>query len=148
MLAGMDGRVKAYRVRDIYTNKVIVEGTAQQCADALGIAVSTLRSDICRNLRGITRSRRYKYEVIGWSEKHRLEADMAAMAMWDYTVHNLRVWLGLEAEDCDYPCKGCMNRVYCGHTGESCAEWQSWFNKSFNVAKLRIVEKEATNEAK
>lgn len=103
--------IAQYIVRERETGRELVRGSAQQCADALGLTRHSFVTTASLARRGRTR---YIIERI---DDRRSRPDPGKAG---------------------YPCSGCPSSTHCSGMHEVCPAWRRWFTEGYAAAAQRI----------
>lgn len=104
-----------YSVYDRKSGALIITGNSIECSKALNIRYNSFLT-LCAKSKQIPNPTRYRIVRLN---PRRTKKDIVAQRP-------------------EYPCKGCINRVYCDYTGEYCNAFAVWFSYMYDDATEQL----------
>lgn len=120
----MSSPLKVYTVLEPKSGKIIAAGTAEQCANQMGITVGSFRTFRSRSGR-----ENATYQIDEVEIRETGLDDM--IKLWDDSFS----WLRDRHRPANpYPCDGCMLRSICEFQDSFCEKWERWYQAAHDAA--------------
>lgn len=132
----MGSYLKVYAVFDAKSGDLVASGTAEQCADQMGITIGSFWTFRHRSSNG---HGTYHIESVELKDSSLQDA----IKLWDDSFSWLRE---RKKPENPYPCDGCMLRSICEFQDGFCEKWERWYqtehervSELLNTEAKRIV---------
>ena len=123
----MGSPLNVYTVFEIKSGKMVAAGTAEQCAEQLGITIGSFWTFRHRSGKG---QGPYKIDEVELRETGIDDI----IKLWDDSFSWLR---DRSKPNNPYPCDGCMLRSICEFQDVYCGKWEGWYQTEHDrVAEL------------